>query len=115
MLDADAYLRARRIGGLLRLTDFAIAIGLAMNAALQAARSELFLDLSATIGADTPKVCCPHQENIFEPLTVVHACVTHHVTTHEFVQAVDAEMVLVTEIRAFMLLPAPTRSKKPCC
>jgi hypothetical protein len=44
LLDAGAHLRARRIGGLLRLTEFAIAIGPAMNAALQAALSELFLD-----------------------------------------------------------------------
>ena len=49
MLDAGAHLRARRIGGLLRLTEFAIAIGPAMNAALQAARSELFLDLIIVI------------------------------------------------------------------
>jgi len=41
MLDAGAHIRARRIGGPLRLTKFAIAIGPAMNAALQAARSEL--------------------------------------------------------------------------
>ena len=34
MLDAGAHLRSRRIGGLLRLTEFAIAIGPAMNAAL---------------------------------------------------------------------------------
>jgi len=34
MLDAGAHLRARRIGGLLRLIEFAIAIGPAMNAAL---------------------------------------------------------------------------------
>ena len=34
MLDAGAHPRARRIGGLLRLTEFAIAIGPAMNAAL---------------------------------------------------------------------------------
>ena len=47
MLDAGAHLRARRIGGLLRLTEFAIAIGPAVNTALQAARSELFLDLIA--------------------------------------------------------------------
>jgi hypothetical protein len=33
MLDAGAHLRARRIGGLLRLIEFAIAIGPAMNAA----------------------------------------------------------------------------------
>src|ERR1700730_14097735 len=43
-------------------------------------------------------------KNIFELLTVVHARVAHHVTAHEFVPAVDADMVLVTEIRAFMLL-----------
>jgi hypothetical protein len=36
MLDAGAHLRARGIGGLLRLTEFAIAIGPTMNAALQA-------------------------------------------------------------------------------
>src|SRR3979490_1299204 len=51
MLDAGAHLRARRIGGRLRRTEFAIAIGPAMNAALQSARSELFLDLIAAIGA----------------------------------------------------------------
>jgi hypothetical protein len=68
MLDAGAHIRARRIGGPLLLTEFAIAIGPAMNAALQAAR------------------------------------VAHHVTAHEFVPAVDADMVLVTEIRAVMLL-----------
>src|SRR3977135_4042696 len=51
MLDAAAPLRARRIGGPLRLTEFAIAIGPAMN---QAARSELFLDLIAAIGAVGP-------------------------------------------------------------
>src|ERR1700682_3383738 len=56
MLDAGAHLRARRIGGLLRLTEFAIAIGPAMNAALQAALSELFLDLIAAIGAVGPHV-----------------------------------------------------------
>jgi hypothetical protein len=37
-------------------------------------------------------------------MTVVHARVAHHVTAHEFVPAVDADMVLVTEIRAVMLL-----------
>jgi hypothetical protein len=50
VLDAGAHLRARRIGGLPRLTEFAIAIGPAMNAALQAALGELFLDLRAAIG-----------------------------------------------------------------
>jgi len=44
MLDAGAHIRARRIGGPLRLTEFAIAIGPVMNAAVQAARSELFLE-----------------------------------------------------------------------
>src|SRR6202047_2371850 len=43
-------------------------------------------------------------KNIFELLTVMHARVAHHVTSHEFVPAVDADMVLVTEIRAVMLL-----------
>src|ERR1700730_3194898 len=106
MLDAGAYLRARRIGGLLRLTEFAIALGPAMNAALQAARSELFLDLIAAIGAVGPHVrsCVARIKNIFELLTVVHARVAHHVTAHEFVPAIDADMVLVTEIRAVMLL-----------
>src|ERR1700730_13057653 len=68
---AGAYLRARRIGGLLRLTDFTIAIGPAMNAALQAARSELFLDLIAAIGAVGPHVrsCVARIKNIFELLT----------------------------------------------
>ena len=43
ILDAGAHLRARRISGLLPLTEFAIAIGPAMNAAaLQAALSEAF-------------------------------------------------------------------------
>jgi hypothetical protein len=46
MLDTGAHLRAGRVGGLLRLTEFAIAIGPAMNTALQAAFGELFLDLS---------------------------------------------------------------------
>src|SRR6202043_3908106 len=105
-LDAGAPLRARRIGGPLRLTKFAIAVGPAMNAALQAARSELFLDLIAAIGAVGPHVRSrvARIKNIFELLTVVHARVAHHVTAHEFVPAVDADMVLVTEIRAFMLL-----------
>src|ERR1700674_1494736 len=56
MLDAGAHLRARRIGGLLRLTEFAIAIGPAMNPALQAAPGELFLDLIAAIGAVGPHI-----------------------------------------------------------
>src|ERR1700716_3957601 len=66
MLDAGAHIRARRIGGPLRLTEFAIAIGPAMNAALQAARSELFLDLIAAIGAvgTRPKPCCSYQEHL---------------------------------------------------
>ena len=42
-LDTGAHLRAGRVGGLLRLTEFAIAIGPAMNTALQAAFGELFL------------------------------------------------------------------------
>ena len=77
-----------------------------MNAALQAARSELFLDLIAAIGAVGPHVRSrvARIKNIFELLTVVHARVAHHVTAHEFVPAVDADMVLVTEIRAVMLL-----------
>src|SRR6202521_4602349 len=53
MLDAGAHLRARRIGGLLRVAEFAI-----------------FRSRVARI------------ENIFELLTVVHARVAHHVTAH---------------------------------
>src|SRR3984893_17472679 len=56
MLDTGAHLRAGRVGGLLRLTEFAIATGAAMNTALQAAVGELFLDLSAAIGAVGPHV-----------------------------------------------------------
>src|SRR6202140_4211194 len=106
MLDAGAHLRARRISGLLRLTEVAIAIGPTMNAALQAASAEFFLDLLAAIGAVGPHVRSrvARIENIFELLTVVHARVAHHVTAHEFVPAIDADVVLVTEIRAFMLL-----------
>ena len=37
-------------------------------------------------------------------LSLIHICVAHHVTAHEFVPAVNTDMVLVTEIRAFMLL-----------
>ena len=37
MLDTGAHLRAGRVGGLLRLTEFAIATGPTMNTALQAA------------------------------------------------------------------------------
>ena len=106
MLDTGAHLRAGRVGGLLRLTEFAIATGPAMNTALQAAFGELFLDLSAAIGAVGPHVRSrvARIKNIFELLTVVYARVAHHVTAHEFVPAIDADMVLVTEIRAFMLL-----------
>jgi hypothetical protein len=43
-------------------------------------------------------------------LTVVYARVAHHVTAHEFVPAIDADMVLVTEIRAFM----SSSSARPC-
>src|SRR3977135_831982 len=77
-----------------------------MNTALQAAFGELFLDLSAAIGAVGPHVRSrvARIKNIFELLTVVYARVAHHVTAHEFVPAIDADMVLVTEIRAFMLL-----------
>src|SRR6266576_4231513 len=77
-----------------------------MNTALQAAFGELFLDLSAAIGAVGPHVRSrvARIKNIFELLTVVYARVAHHVTTHRFVPAIDADMVLVTEIRAFMLL-----------
>ena len=101
-----AHLRARRISGLLRLTEFAIAIGPAMNMALQAASAEFFLDLLAAIGAVGPhgRSRVARIENIFELLAVVHARVAHHVTAHEFVPAIDADVVLVTEIRAFMLL-----------
>src|SRR6266480_2248574 len=104
MLDTGAHLRAGRVGGLLRLTEFAIATGPAMNMALQAAFGELFLDLSAAIGAVGPHVRSrvARIKNIFELLTVVYARVAHHVTALEFVP--DANMVLVTEIRAFMLL-----------
>ena len=49
-------LRARCISGLPRLTEFAIAIGLAMNAALQAVLGQLFLDLSAALGAVGPHI-----------------------------------------------------------
>ena len=75
MLDAGAHLRARRIGGVLRLTEFAIAIGPAMNAALQTALSELFLDLIAAIGAFRPHIRSrvARIKNIFELLTVVQA------------------------------------------
>src|ERR1700720_2502289 len=71
MLDAGAPLRARRISGLLRLTEFAIAIGPAMNAVLQAASAEFFLDLLAAIGAVGPHVRSrvARIENIFELLT----------------------------------------------
>jgi hypothetical protein len=41
MLDTSAHLRAGRVGGLLRLTEFAIAICPAMNTGLQAAFGEL--------------------------------------------------------------------------
>src|SRR4030081_1104147 len=83
-----------------------------MNTALQAAFGELFLDLSAAIGAVGPHVRSrvARIKNIFELLTVVYARVAHHVTAHEFVPAIDADMVLVTEIRAFMLL----RPARPC-
>ena len=99
MLDTGAHLRAGRVGGLLRLTEFAIATGPAMNTALQAAFGELFLDLSAAIGA-----VGPHGRSRVARMTVVYARVAHHVTAHEFVPAIDADMVLVTELRAFMLL-----------
>ena len=78
-----------------------------MNTALRTAFGELFFDLGAAIGAVGPhvrsRVACI--ENIFELLTVVHARVAHHVTAHEFVPAIDADMVLVPEIRPqkFML------------
>src|SRR3979490_418780 len=77
-----------------------------MNAALQAARSALFLDLIAAIGAVGPHIRSrvARIKNIFELLTVVHARVAHALTAREFVPAIDADMVLVTEIRAFMLL-----------
>src|SRR3977135_1338086 len=106
MLDTGAHLRAGRVGGLLRLTEFAIAIGPAMNTALQAAFGELFLDLSAAIGAVGPHVRSrvARIKNIFELLTVVYARVAHHVTAHEFVPAIDADMVLVTEIRPARVL-----------
>src|SRR4030081_44000 len=70
-----------------------------MNTALQAAFGELFLDLSAAIGAVGPNVRSrvARIKNIFELLTVVYARVAHHVTAHEFVPAIDADMVLVTE------------------
>src|SRR5437016_2536819 len=83
MLDTGAHLRAGRVGGFLRLTEFAI-IGPAMNTALQAAFGELFLDLSAAIGAVGPHVrsrVAPIK-NIFELLTVLYARVAHHVTPH---------------------------------
>jgi Biotin-lipoyl like len=69
--------------------EFAIAIGPAMNAALQAARSELFLDLIAAIGAVGPHVRSrvARIKNIFELLTVVHARVAHHITAHELVRS----------------------------
>ena len=71
-----------------------------MNAALQAALSELFLDLIAAIGAVRPhvrsRVVCI--KNIFELLTIAHARVAHRVAAHEFVPPIDADMVLVTEI-----------------
>src|SRR5947209_17449057 len=94
MLDTGAHLRAGRVGGLLRLTEFAIAIGPAMNTALQAAFGELFLDLSAAIGAVGPYVRSrvARIKNLFELLTVVHARVAHHVTANEFVRAIDAYM-----------------------
>src|SRR3984893_3159842 len=62
--------------------------------------------ISAAIGAVGPHVRSrvARIKNIFELLTVVYARVAHHVTAHEFVPAIDADMVLVTEIRAFMLL-----------
>src|ERR1700730_18151089 len=130
MLDAGAHLRARRIGGLLRLTEFAVAIGPAMNAVLQAALGELFLDVIAAIGAvalrspfhqapldGTFGSLRPHArsrvariENIFELLTVVHARVAHHVTAHEFVPAVDADMVLEPKYE----LHASSSSARPC-
>ena len=100
MFDAGAHFGARRIGGLLRLTEFAIAIGPAMNVALQAALGKLLLDLIAAIGAVGPHVRSRvvRIKNIFELLTIVHARVAHHVTAHEFVPPIDADMVLVTEI-----------------
>src|SRR3982074_1059000 len=98
MLDTGAHLRAGRVGGLLRLTEFAIATGPAMNTVLQAAFGELFLDLSAAIGAVGPHVrsCVARLKNILELLTVVYAPLAPHVTAHEFVPALDAAMVLVT-------------------
>src|SRR5437868_6454090 len=68
MLDTGAHLRAGRVGGLLRLTEFAIAAGPAMNTAFQAAFGELFLDLSAAIGAVGPhgRSRVARIKNIFE-------------------------------------------------
>lgn len=101
-----------------------IAIDPAVNAAFQTAFGELFLDLGAAIGAvalrspfhqaaldGTFGSLRPHVrsrvariKNSFELLTVVHTRVAHDVTAHEFVPAIDADMVLVPEIGAFMLL-----------
>ena len=44
-----------------------------MNTALQAAFGELFLDLSAAIGAVGPRSRVARIKNIFELLTVVYA------------------------------------------
>ena len=70
-----------------------------MNTALQAPLQEVRLDLIAAIGAVRPDVrsqCCSYREHL--PASDCHArSVAHHVTAHELVPAVHADVVLVAE------------------
>src|SRR5947209_145194 len=105
MLDTGAHLRAGRVGGLLRLTEFAIATGPAMNGSSGRIRRAFPRSqrCDRRCRPTRPKPCCSHQEHLRTFNCRVRSR-RSHVTAHEFVPAIDADMVLVTEIRAFMLL-----------
>ena len=81
-----------------------------MNAALQAALGQLFLDLPAAIGAVGPHVAggVVRVQNIRKLLAVVHGGIAHRIATHELVSAIDTDMDLVAVIGAPMR-PGPAR------
>src|SRR5947209_7056085 len=105
MLDTGAHLRAGRVGGLLRLTEFAIATGPAMNGSSGRIRRAFPRSqrCDRRCRPTRPKPCCSHQEHLRTFDCRVRSR-RSPVTAHEFVPAIDADMVLVTELRAFMLL-----------
>src|ERR1700674_4884098 len=110
MLDTRAHLRARRVGGLLRRRERTIARRAPMDAALQAPRLELLLDLGRAVGAVGPHLATGvvSIQNVVELLAVVRRGVGGSPLADDLVQLVHADVVLVA-VEALATLLGPAR------